>query len=145
MRDESRKRPCPRTQEASTMERRIVWPLCAAVTLAALTGTRVGLAAEPTPAPGTITTVAGTGKLGFSGDGGPAIQARLNWPFGVVVDAVGNVLIADVDNDRVRKVSPEGIITTVAGTGQSGFSGDGGPAAKARLAFPLTLTLDGAG
>jgi hypothetical protein len=130
------------------MERRIVWPLFAAVALAALTGTRVGLAAEetppPAPAPGTITTVAGTGQAGFSGDGGPAAQARLNFPFDVAVDAAGNVLIAVTDNNRVRKVSPAGLISTVAGTGKPGFSGDGGPATEAGM-NPWTLALDGAG
>jgi hypothetical protein len=125
------------------MERRIAWPVIAAVGLAALTGSRVGMAAE-TPPPGTITTVAGTGANGFSGDGGPATKARLAFPFNVVVDALGNVLIADTDNNRVRKVSPSGIISTVAGTGKVGFSGDGGPATEARL-NPWTLALDGAG
>jgi hypothetical protein len=130
------------------MQRRFVWPFFAAVGLAALTGARLGMAAEVTPAPaptpGTITTVAGTGQSGYSGDGGPATKARLAFPFSVVVDAAGNVLIADVDNNRVRKVSPAGMISTVVGTGKGGFSGDGGPATEARL-FPWTLALDGAG
>src|SRR5712692_10218672 len=125
------------------MKRRFVLSLFAAVALAALTGSRVGMAAE-TPPPGTITTVAGTGANGFSGDGGPATKARLAFPFSVVVDAAGNVLIADTDNNRVRKVSPAGMISTVAGTGNGSFSGDGGPATEARL-NPWTLALDGAG
>jgi sugar lactone lactonase YvrE len=128
------------------MQRRIVWPVFAAVALAALTGDRLGLAAEetpaPAPAPGTITTVAGTGTAGFSGDGGPAVKARLRFPFSVVVDAAGNLFIADADNNRVRKVNPEGMISTVAGTGQAGFSGDGGPAGKARLSFPTLMASD---
>jgi sugar lactone lactonase YvrE len=130
------------------MQRRIVWPLFAAVGLAALAGSRLGVAAEgtpaPAPAPGTITTVAGTGQPGFSGDGGPATKARLGGPFGVAVDAVGNVLIAEPGNNRVRKVSPEGMISTVAGTGKVGFSGDGGPATAAGM-NSWTLALDGVG
>jgi sugar lactone lactonase YvrE len=125
------------------MERRIVWPLFAALALAALSGSRVGMAAETPPA-GTITTVAGTGQPGFSGDGGPATQARLAFSFSVIVDAAGNVLIADTDNNRVRMVSPSGMISTVAGTGKGGFSGDGGPATKAGM-NPWTLALDAAG
>ena len=130
------------------MERRIVWPLFAAVGLAALSGSRLGMAGEPTsqaPAPGTITTVAGTGQLGFSGDGGLATQARLNIPFSVVVDAAGDLFIADGFNHRVRKVSPSGIISTVAGTGVAGFSGDEGMATMARLNFPAHVVLDQAG
>jgi hypothetical protein len=102
-------------------------------------------AAEAAPAPGTITTVAGTGQAGFSGDGGLATQARLNFPFSVVVDAAGNLLITDQVNYRVRKVSPAGIITTAAGTGAAGFSGDGGPATQASLSFLTLMALDGAG
>ena len=67
---------------------------------------------------GTITTFAGTGKFGFSGDGGPATSARLDSPPGVAVDGKGNVYIADSANNRVRKVSPGGTITTFAGTGK---------------------------
>jgi sugar lactone lactonase YvrE len=126
------------------MERRFALPLSAAIGLAALTSSRLGLAAEQTPAPGTITTVAGTGVAGFSGDGGPATKARLNFPFSVVIDAAGNVLIADTDNNRVRKVSPAGMISTVVGTGKPGFSGDDGSATAARL-YPWTLAPDGAG
>jgi len=127
------------------MQRRFALPVIAAVGLAALTGSRVGTAQE-TAAAGTITTVAGTGQYGFSGDGGPATQARLNIPFSVVVDATGNLFIADGENNRVRKVSPSGMISTVAGTGQAGFSGDGGPATQARLNFPIGgLALDKAG
>ena len=82
---------------------------------------------------GTITTVAGTGESGFSGDDGPAVRARLYYPRGVAVDADGNLFVADSWNNRVRRVDPSGTITTVAGTGESGFSGDGGPAALAQL------------
>ncbi len=82
---------------------------------------------------GIITTVAGTGETGFSGDGGPATSAQLNAPFAVALDQAGNLYIADLFNYRVRKVDLKGIITTVAGTGERGFSGDGGPATAARL------------
>src|SRR5437764_11797341 len=117
--------------------------VCAVVGLVALSRSPVGLAAGETLAPGTIITVAGTGQAGFSGDNGPATKARLDFPIGIAIDAAGNVFIGDGANSRVRKVSPDGIITTVAGNGVSGFSGDGGPATKARLAGSLFLALDG--
>jgi hypothetical protein len=85
---------------------------------------------------GTITTVAGTGVKGFSGDGGPATSARLNLPFGVAALPGGGFLIAEPESSRIRRVSPGGTITTVAGTGVRGFSGDGGPATSARLDGP---------
>jgi hypothetical protein len=84
-------------------------------------------------ASGTITTVAGTGIGGFEGDGGPAIDARLDTPFAVAPTVDGGFLIADIENERIRKVSAAGMISTVAGNGVSGFSGDGGPATSARL------------
>ena len=88
---------------------------------------------------GTITTVAGTGTPGFSGDGGPATAAQLgiNSPYSVAVTADGGFLIGDEVNPRVRRVSPTGIITTVAGTGVQGTSGDGGPANAAQLNVPM--------
>jgi hypothetical protein len=85
---------------------------------------------------GVITTVAGTGTQGYAGDGGPATSARLSIPFGVAPTPDGGFLIDDVGNQRVRKVSASGTITTVAGTGVKGFSGDGGPATAAKLADP---------
>src|SRR5262249_55049538 len=99
---------------------------------------------------GIITTVAGNGQEGFAGDGGLATAARLQGTNGVAVDAAGNLLIADGFNQRIRKVSPDGTITTVAGSGptgpgKGGYAGDGGPATQARLNFPLGLTVDGAG
>ncbi|MFF5157882.1 RICIN domain-containing protein [Streptomyces sp. NPDC000348] len=93
-------------------------------------------------ADGTISTVAGTGAAGFGGDGGPAISARLNGPVGVVVDSAGVLCIADYGNHRVRKVTADGTISTVAGTGTAGFGGDGGPAAAARLYHPYGLAVD---
>ncbi len=94
---------------------------------------------------GTITTLAGNGAVGFSGDGGPAASAELNGPISVAVDASDNVYIADSNNYRVRVVSPSGIINTVAGNGTSISSGDGGPAASATLAAPGSLAADAGG
>lgn len=94
---------------------------------------------------GVITTAAGNGLGGFAGDGGPATAASLNLPEDVAVDAAGNLFIADAGNNRIRKVDPSGVISTVAGTGADGFSGDGGPAIDAMLNFPWGLALDGAG
>src|SRR6266568_3977830 len=82
---------------------------------------------------GIIQTVAGVGYAGFSGDGGPAAQARLNAPYGLAADPAGNLYIADLGNNRVRKVSPDGVISTVAGSGQAGSGGDGGSAVAAQL------------
>ena len=94
---------------------------------------------------GIISTVAGNGDFGFSGDGGPATDASLRYPSGVAVDAAGNLYIAEYGNSRVRKVNPSGIITTVAGNDNRGFSGDGGPATSASLGDPLGVALDAAG
>ena len=94
---------------------------------------------------GTITTVAGTGVAGFSGDGGPATMASLNGPSRVALDQAGNLYIADSDNHRVRKVSFDGTITTVAGNGTADSSGDGGPATGAAVDSPGDLALDNAG
>ena len=94
---------------------------------------------------GTITTVAGTGTAGFSGDGGPAISASLNRPFGMAVDSAGNLFIADTSNQRVRKVDTTGTITTVAGNGTAAFSGDSGPATSASLNSPAGVAVDSAG
>lgn len=95
---------------------------------------------------GMITTVAGTGTAGFSGDGGPATQAQLSGPHSVAVTPDGTLYIADLANHRVRRVGPDGIITTIAGTGVAGFSGDGGPATQARLWHPENVAVgpDGA-
>ncbi|MBW3625217.1 MAG: hypothetical protein KY468_17605 [Armatimonadetes bacterium] len=110
---------------------------------------------------GIITTVAGIAPKGydenghpiggFSGDGGPATKATLNYPMDVAVDAHGNLYLSDAKNNRIRKVDSRGIITTVAGSGpangpiQVNFSGDGGPATQARLSFPEGITLDDRG
>jgi uncharacterized protein (TIGR03437 family) len=94
---------------------------------------------------GVITAFAGTGALGSSGDGGPATAATLNTPIGLAIDAAGNVYIADTQNNRVRRVNPAGVITTVAGTGRVGSSGDGGPATAAELDTPGGVAVDVAG
>jgi NHL repeat-containing protein len=90
---------------------------------------------------GVITTVAGTGNPGYSGDGGPATAAKLETPHSVALDADGILYIADSPNQRIRKVDHAGIITTIAGTGASGFSGDGGPATKAKLNYPKGIEI----
>jgi sugar lactone lactonase YvrE len=94
---------------------------------------------------GTITTVAGTGLHGFSGDGGPATQAQLYVPQDVAIAPDGVLYIADTGNHRIRRIDAGGTITSVAGMGTAGFSGDGGPATQARLDSPASVTLDSHG
>ncbi|SNT43234.1 Sugar lactone lactonase YvrE [Granulicella rosea] len=94
---------------------------------------------------GIISTVAGNGTAGFSGDGGPATSAQLSYPSGVAVDGAGNIYIADESNNRIRKVNSAGVISTVAGTGVQGFSGDGFAATSATLNQPFTVNVDTAG
>jgi uncharacterized protein (TIGR03437 family) len=93
---------------------------------------------------GVITTVAGNGTQGYSGDNGPAISAELAGPYGIAVDAASNLYIGDAPANRVRKVSG-GVITTVAGNGLPGYSGDNGPAASAQLNYPYGVSVDAAG
>ncbi len=95
-------------------------------------------------ASGVETTVAGTGTAGFSGDAGPATSAMLNAPSGVAVDGAGILYIADVQNMRIRRVDKNGVISTVAGNGRPGFSGDGGPATRASLG-PNRVAVDRSG
>jgi uncharacterized protein (TIGR03437 family) len=90
---------------------------------------------------GIISTVAGNGTFGSGGDGGQAIAAQLNDPQGAVVDSTGNMYITDEDNQRVRVVSPSGIITTIAGDGTKNFSGDGGPATSSQISLPEGLAV----
>lgn len=93
-----------------------------------------------------ISTVVGSGAESFSGDGGPATQAGLSVPHGARFDRHGNLFVADTRNHRIRRVDgATGLITTVAGTGNEGFSGDGGPATSADLSAPLAVDLDEAG
>jgi serine/threonine protein kinase, bacterial len=91
---------------------------------------------------GTISTFAGIGEAGFSGDEGPAVKARLNLPSGLVADKKGNLYISDRSNDRIRVVDKKGVIRTYAGSGVAGFQGDAGPALKAQLDKPFGITLD---
>src|SRR4029077_2895356 len=93
-----------------------------------------------------ITTVVGTGEKGFAGDGGPAEAALLNGPFDVAFDAAGNLYFSDTFNCRIRRVDARsGTISTVAGKGDKGYSGDGGRAAEASLDEPYGIVLDRAG
>jgi sugar lactone lactonase YvrE len=94
---------------------------------------------------GVIGTFAGTGVAGYSGDGGAATAAQLNGPSGIAFDSAGDLYIADTQNGRVRKVTPGGSISTVAGTGDLGYSGDGGPATGAQISYPTAVAVDSAG
>jgi DNA-binding beta-propeller fold protein YncE len=96
-------------------------------------------------AAGHWTVAAGTGTAGFSGEGGPATMARLNEPWGLAVDGRGHLSIADAGNHRIRQVTPEGSLITVAGVGTAGYSGDGGAATAAQLDRPIGVTADPAG
>jgi sugar lactone lactonase YvrE len=93
----------------------------------------------------TVSTFAGTGERGFSGDGGSAKEARLNNPYGVARGPDGCVYICDMDNHRIRKVAKDGVIATVAGNGRKGYAGDGGPAVKAALNQPYEMAWDASG
>ena len=104
--------------------------------------------------PGQISIYAGTGVAGFSGDGGPATSAELNFPVSIALDGQGNLFIADSSNNRIRRVdATTGQVTTYAGSGNQyngtgffgGYSGDGGPATSALLNRPADVTLDGNG
>src|SRR5215510_1245064 len=92
-----------------------------------------------------ISNFAGNGTKGFSGDGGPATKAQLNFPTGISRGPDGALYICDTGNHRVRKVARNGIITTIAGTGVGGWSGDGGPATSARLNEPYEVRFDSLG
>ena len=94
---------------------------------------------------GSITTIAGNGIAGFSGDGGEATSAQLQYPAAVAVDGIGRVFIADAQNARIRRIELDGSITTIAGTGVPGYSGDGGPAVLAQLQNPSGVAVDGLG
>ena len=95
---------------------------------------------------GIISTIAGTGTGGYSGDNGAATSATLDYPRGVGLDIAGNVYIADGGNNRIRKVTiSTGIITTIAGTGTTSYSGDNGQATSAALYYPIGVAVDSAG
>src|SRR5436309_7306717 len=102
----------------------------------------VGVAWASTP---TISLVAGTGTSGYNGDGIPAASAELNLLRALAVDTVGDVFVADTFNHRIRKIDTTGMITTVAGTGVAGSSGDGGPATRANMKWPHSVAVDKAG
>ena len=147
-------RPCPRFSRRRAerhserlyplLSRRLVVALVAVlVAVAVLTAgggeSRVRAAA---PLDGVVETLAGTGVKGFSGDGGPASQAQLNNVYGVARGPDGYLYICDMDNHRVRRVSPDGIITTYAGDGAKANQGDGGPATRASLNQPYEVAWD---
>jgi sugar lactone lactonase YvrE len=94
---------------------------------------------------GTITTVAGNGTAGYNGDNIAATSAQINTPTGVAVDGAGNVYVADLNNQRIRKVTPSGTITTVAGNGTGGYNGDNIAATSAELYAPAGVAVDGGG
>jgi sugar lactone lactonase YvrE len=97
-------------------------------------------------AAGVLSTIAGSGVQGFSGDNGPAVAAELDSPCGLAIDAAGNLYVADTHNQRVREIAAAtGIITTVAGTGKAGYTGDGGAASAAQLDHPTAIAIDAAG
>ena len=96
-------------------------------------------------ADGTITTVAGNGQTGSNGDGGPAISAQMLSPRNLAIDPAGNIYVSEFVGHSVRRIAADGTITTFAGTGVAGFSGDQGPAVDAQLAFPAGLALDPTG
>ncbi|MDE0265148.1 MAG: hypothetical protein OXJ37_22290 [Bryobacterales bacterium] len=96
-------------------------------------------------ATGTIATIAGTGERGYAGDGGPAADAQLASPNGLLVDLAGNVYISDSGNARIRKIDSSGMIETIAGPGEPGILGNDGPAVKARLGYPRGLAMDASG
>lgn len=91
---------------------------------------------------GRIKTIAGSGIIGFGGDGGPATDAALMWPRNVASDIAGNVFVADIRHFRIRKIDPQGLIRTIAGTGEPGYSGDGGLATEAKLGWLGGLAVD---
>lgn len=101
--------------------------------------------AESTVAGGTISIVAGNGASSFTGDGGPAVHAGINSPFGIVFDTKGNMYFADRDNYRIRKIDNNGTISTIAGNGTAGSAGDGRPAIDAQFQYPVGLAFDDSG
>ena len=94
---------------------------------------------------GAATTIAGIGERGYAGDGGPAVEAQLRRPKGIAVDTAGNVYVGDHTDHRVRRIDTTGMISTIAGTGERGYAGDGGPAVKAQLDGPSGIAVDSAG
>lgn len=105
----------------------------------------LALALPSTAAEWTIETFAGTGEKGFSGDGGPATQAQMDNPFGVIRGPDGAIWYCEYTGQRVRKVTPDGVIHTIAGSGEKGYSGDGGPALQASFNLPHEIRFDAKG
>ena len=142
-------RPVPASAQAL---RALVALCCAALTLLVLglpalqaaAVTQMQSASEVTRH-SIITTIAGNGIASASGDGGLAVEATLNTPASIAIDAAGNVYVADAFNHRIRRIAPDGVITTLAGTGEAGAEGDGGPARNAQLRVPMGVAVDGAG
>src|SRR5438477_196419 len=138
--------PCFDSQHLEPACRVRRWRFIAGIAVFCLVGilTLARLQAQKTTDGPVISTVAGNGTEGFSGDGGPATSAKLD-PDGIAVDSAGNLYIVDTNNDRIRKVTAlTGAISTVAGNGTRGFSGDGGPAIKAELYNPGGVAVDNA-
>jgi hypothetical protein len=94
---------------------------------------------------GVLSTVAGTGKQGYAGDGGDAAKAQFNWTVSIAFDHAGTLYVADLFNHRIRRVTADGVVTTFAGTGAQGSRGDGGAAADAELSYPNSLAFDSQG
>lgn len=98
------------------------------------------------PKTGELTTIAGTGEKGYAGDGGPATKAKLNEPYEIRFDGEGNLYFVEMQNHVVRRIDAKtGVISTIAGTGEAGYGGDGGPATKAQMRSPHSIALDGRG
>ena len=112
--------------------------LTSAIIVAALLANITGSAQK-------IRTIAGTGSIGYSGDGGQAVHAMIGGSWGIALDGNGDLFFADDDNNVIRKIAPSGVITTIAGTATPGYSGDGGPATAARLNYPSGIATDGHG
>jgi len=117
----------------------------ACILMAAVAALGPALPQAQAPGPYTVSTLAGTGTAGSEGDGGPATEAQVNNPFGLALDSSGNLYIADQFNNRVRKLTPDGKLSTVAGTGKASYSGDNGPATEAALNHPCGIAIDASG
>ena len=133
------------TVEASVYDLVTGWSIETSATFTISNSSTASVPAFSTLSPGEITTVAGDGTWGYSGDGGPATSAEMDSPESVAVDAAGNFYIADTQNNCIRKVDTSGVITTIAGNGTEGYSGDGGQATSAELALPYGVAVDAAG
>jgi trimeric autotransporter adhesin len=133
------------TNEVPAVSQEIFEPFAVAVDSSGAIYFNDGYAIRKVTPDGIIHLVAGGNGVGFSGDGGLATKAQLGGATGIAFDGKGNLYFADNSNNRVRKIDPNGIISTVAGNGQFGFSGDGGPAISASISFPSTVAVDATG